>query len=135
LLKSFGADETLKQLTEFEDLFWKKRHDRHGNYMKTRVLGALPNPRRGFVGRTLVAIDFERGTTYREYLWTNEGKIGDLGPIESPPSMRYFPVSDKCFAAFDPAGAQATKICFEKRKGTEIVATIMQGNNAIELKR
>jgi hypothetical protein len=134
-LQEYGSEVTLKQLTEFEDLFWKKRHDRHGDYVKTRVLGTVPSRRRGFIGTTIVAIDFERGTTYREYLWTNEKRIGDLGAIDFPPLMRYFPISDKCFATFEPAHALTTKVCFEKRQRTGIVETVMQLDNGIELKK
>jgi CubicO group peptidase (beta-lactamase class C family) len=135
LLKMFPQNMTLDRLGEFETLFWKKRHDRHGNYVKTRVLGTLPSSTRGYVGRTIVAIDFERGSTYREYFWTPEGTIGDLGPIESPPSMKYFPVSDKCFAAFEPAQAVTTTVCFEKRTEDEITATVMQEEKKADLKK
>jgi CubicO group peptidase (beta-lactamase class C family) len=135
LLKMFGQNMTEERLGEFETLFWKKRHDLHGDYVKTRVLGTIPSRRRGYVGTTIVAIDFQRGVTYREYLWTPEGTIGDLGPIEAPPSIRYFPVSDKCFAAFEPAQAVTTTVCFDKREGTGIAETIMQLDNDIELKK
>jgi hypothetical protein len=97
-------------------------------------LGTIPYRTRGYAGKTIVAIDFEHGTTYREYVWTNEGTIGNLTPIVSSPSMRYFPISDKCFATFEPAQAVTTKVCFEKRQRAGTVETVMQLDNGIELK-
>ncbi len=129
LLKMFGPDMTVERLGDFEALFWKKRHEAHGEYVRTRVLGTIPSSRRAYVGTTVVAIDFERGTTYREYLWTPEGTIGDLGPILSPPSTRYYPTSDKCFVAFDPALAATTKFCIERG------GSVMRLDTGIELKK
>jgi hypothetical protein len=49
--------------------------------------------------------------------------------------MKYFPVSHKCFAAFEPALAVTTTVCLEKRRGTEITATVMQGEIKVDLKK
>ncbi|MGI8544228.1 MAG: serine hydrolase domain-containing protein [Aridibacter sp.] len=135
LLKVQEPDLTIERLEEFESLFWKKRHAAFGDYVKTRVLGTMRARNRRFAGRTIVAIDFDRGIVFREYLWTPQGTIGDWGPLESAPFMRYFPVSDKCFASFDPAEATAIRICFEKKEGTEIIATVMHEEKKVELKK
>ena len=131
LAKSYETDMPATQLGEFEALFWQKRRDRHGEYRRTRILGTLPSGGRKFVGRTLAAIDFERGTTYREYFWTSGGKVGDVGPINSPPSARYFAESENCFLKFDPAAAIVrSRICFIGNTGR-----IEQGDRRIELKK
>ena len=136
LLKEYGPETTLEGLAEFETLFWKKRHERHGDYVRTRILGTIPSRSRVFTGTTVVAIDFERGTTYREYLWTPEGKIGDLGPLSSAPSSRYFPESAGCFVRFEPAEAVvSSRICLEKDATHGRVATVEQGERRVELKR
>ncbi len=135
LIKAFGQNMTVERLRDFETLFWKKRHDSYGDYVKTRVLGTFASRNRNYVGRTLVAIDFERGTTYREYFWTPEEIIGDLGPIDSPPAMKFFPASDKCFAAIDPAQAVTTTVCFEKTRGAETTATVMPGEKEVRLRK
>ena len=134
LLGLFGQNITIERLGEFERLFWKKRHDLHGDYVGARVLGTRPATR-GYLGTTVVAIDFERGTTYREYFWSSDGRIGDLGPINSPPSMKYFPISDKCFAAFEPAQAVLTSLCFENAAGAGIGETAMRLDNGIKLQK
>jgi CubicO group peptidase (beta-lactamase class C family) len=136
LLKAYGLETTLEGLAEFETLFWKKRYDRYGDYLRTRILGTLPLSSGAFMGRTIVAIDFQRGTAYREYLWTSEGKIGDVGPLLSSPSARYFPESANCFVKFEPAKAVvSSRICFEKSGTGGIVATFTQGEVRVELKR
>ncbi|HEX8282637.1 MAG TPA: serine hydrolase domain-containing protein [Pyrinomonadaceae bacterium] len=136
LLKAYGLETTLEQLAEFEKLFWKKRHDRHGGYVRTRVLGTMPSRDRAFTGRTIVAIDFERGTTYREYLWTRGGKIGDVGPLLSAPSAQYFPDSAGCVVKFDAAKALvSSRVCIEKKGTGGTVATVVQGESRIELKK
>jgi CubicO group peptidase (beta-lactamase class C family) len=136
LLKAYGPDMTAERLAEFEALFWQKRHDRYGEYLRTRILGTLPLRSRTPANRTIAAIDFERGTVYREYLWTPEGKIGDLGPILAAPSSRYFPETAGCFVKFEPAQALVvSRICFEKRGNGEAVATIVEGERRAELKK
>lgn len=136
LLKEYGLVTTLEALAEFETLFWKKRHDRHGDYVRTRVLGTIPSRSRAFLGTTIVAIDFERGTTYREYVWTPKGKIGDVGPLLSAPSSRYFPESANCFVKFDAARAVvSSRICIEKDDAHVKGATIVLGEKRVELKR
>jgi CubicO group peptidase (beta-lactamase class C family) len=136
LFKAYGLETTLEGLAEFETLFWKKRYDRHGDYVRTRILGTLPLSRDALMGRTIVAIDFQRGTAYREYLWNSEGRIVDVGPLTSVPAAQYFPESANCFVKFEPAKAVvSSKICFEK-SGTEgIVATVTQGEARVELKK
>jgi CubicO group peptidase (beta-lactamase class C family) len=129
VFKEFGLADTLADVTDSEKLFWKKRYDRHGEYKATRVLGTLPSARRAYVGRTIVAIDFANGTTYREYLWTPESKIGDLGPIVSAPFSRYFPVSNDCLARFEPADAIiSSTICFQ-RKEAKTLAIVRDSQN------
>jgi len=135
LLKVYGPEMTAERLAESEALFWKKRHDRYGDYVRTRILGTLPLRSRKFVSRTIAAIDFERGIVYREYLWTPEGKIGDLGPIVAAPSSRYFPESASCFVKFEPAAAiVSSRICLEKNDAGRTIATIALGERRVELK-
>lgn len=109
----FGSGVTPEALSAFETAFWQKRHARLGEYVGTRVLGTMRPISRRYLGRTIVAIDFRRGTAWREYLWTADGKVGDVGPIEAPPTRRFFPVSTTCFVAFDPAEARSTRMCVE----------------------
>jgi hypothetical protein len=135
LLKAFGAEMHVERIPELETLFWKKRHAALGDYQKTRVLGTIPSRGRRFVGTTIVAIDFERGTAYREYLWTHGGTIGDLGPLSSAPSSRYFPESARCFVRFEPAAAEVSRICFKKKNADGIVAALVQGERSVELKK
>jgi CubicO group peptidase (beta-lactamase class C family) len=136
LLKEYGLETTLERLAEFETSFWKKRHAAHGEYVRTRVLGTIPSRSKAFIGTTIVAIDFERGTTYREYLWTPAGKIGDLGPLSSAPSTRYFPESANCFVKFEPAEAMvSSRICLEKKDADGVSAIISQGEKRVELKK
>jgi len=136
VLKEYGLETTLERLAEFEASFWKKRHERHGGYVRTRVLGTLPSRGRAFVGTTIVAIDFERGPAYREYLWTPGGKIGDLGPLSSAPSARYFPESAVCFVRFEPAEAVvSSRICLDKDDRRGKVATVVQGERRVELRK
>lgn len=114
ILPEYRAGTTLKDVSELEALFWKKRHERHGEYKAMRILGTLPSGRRAFIATTIVKIDFERGTVYRDYWWTPEGKIGDLGPIVAPSAAKYYPITQKCFARFDPAEAVViSTICFD----------------------
>ncbi len=136
VLKEYGLETTLERLAEFEASFWKKRHERHGEYLRTRVLGTIPSRGRAFMGTTIVAIDFARGTAYREYLWTPEGKIEDLGPLSSAPSARYFPESASCFVRFEPAEAVvSSRICLEKDDRRGKAATVVQGERRVELKK
>lgn len=43
MLVEYRAGTTLKEVVELETLFWQKRHERHGRYKATRVLGTLPS--------------------------------------------------------------------------------------------
>jgi CubicO group peptidase (beta-lactamase class C family) len=102
---------TLQELEASETAFWKRRHDRLGDYVRTRVLGTMRPERRRYAGRTIVAIDFTQGTTWREYFWTPQGSIGDAGPLDGPPRSQFFPVSESCFVAFDPSRARSAEFC------------------------
>lgn len=136
VLKHYGMDVTPAALGEFEALFWKKRHDLYGAYVRTRVLGTVPVRGQQFKARTIVAIDFERGTAYREYLWTPAGKIGDVGPLNSAPTTRFFPVANRCFIKFHPAEArESVRMCIEKDKTGTPVAKFIQDAKQIELKK
>jgi len=136
LLGHYGPGTTLEGLAGFEKTFWQKRHDRHGAYVRTRILGTAPLRSRRFTGTTIVAIDFDRGTTYREYLWTPEGRIGDVGPLDAPPSSRHFPTSAGCFVKFDPARAVVTsKLCFEAGGAAGAAATLVHGGGRVGLRK
>jgi CubicO group peptidase (beta-lactamase class C family) len=134
--KDYGTYATVSQITEFEPQFWKKRRNLYGEYLQTRVLGTIALRSRGFVGRTIVAVDFERGKAYREYFWTAEGTIGDVGPLTSAPWTRHFSESSQCLVAFDPARAEViSRICFENPEERKFVAVIKQGETRIELRK
>jgi CubicO group peptidase (beta-lactamase class C family) len=109
----FAPQFTIQELDAGENAFWRKRHERFGNYVRTRVLGTMRPESRRYIGRTIVAIDFSGGTTWREYFWTAQGLIGDLGPLDKPPTSQFFPVSERCFVAFDPAEARSARFCVE----------------------
>jgi CubicO group peptidase (beta-lactamase class C family) len=109
----FGSWVTPRELVAGETAFWQKRHDRLGEYVGTRVVGTMRPESRRYVGRTMVAIDFSRGTTWREYFWTAQGTVGDVGPIEAPRTARFYPTSANCFVAFDPAAATSAKVCVD----------------------
>lgn len=117
----FGPPTTVQELEAFETAFWSKRHDALGEYVRTRVLGTMRPSSRRYSGRTIVAIDFSRGTTWREYFWTPQGYIGDVGPLDGPPTSQFLPVSQTCFVAFDPAQARSTQFCVESVGGTSAI--------------
>jgi CubicO group peptidase (beta-lactamase class C family) len=123
LAKSFGSWITPDELAASEAAFWKKRHDRFGEYIGTRVLGTMKPQSRRYIGRTIVAIDFHRGTAWREYFWTQDGLIGDVGPITSPPAAQFFPVSANCLMTFDPAEARSAKLCLGSDGRLEIAGS------------
>jgi len=122
--KHFGPWIAKDELAASEAAFWTKRHDRLGDYRRTRVLGTSKPTGRRYVGRTIVAVDFSRGSTWREYFWTKDGLVGDVGPIEKPPAGRFFPVSATCLVAFDPAAATSAKLCLDagREGGTVAIA-------------
>jgi CubicO group peptidase (beta-lactamase class C family) len=109
------------ELAASEAAFWKKRHDRLGKYLGTRVLGTMKPESRRYIGRTILAVDFSRGTTWREYFWTPEGFVGDVGPIEAPPAARFFAVSTNCLVAFDAAQARSAKLCLDSDRGEDVL--------------
>lgn len=109
--KAFGTWIAKDELAASEAAFWTKRYARLGDYIGTRVLGTTRLTGRRYMGKTIVAVDFSRGSTWREYFWTKEGLVGDVGPIEKPPAARFFPVSARCLVAFDPAAATSAKLC------------------------
>lgn len=103
-----GANE----IEAFEAAFWRRRHEAYGAHVRTQVLGSSAAGVR-FAGRTVVGIEFERGMAWREYFWTPAHRIGDLGPLDRPPSTRFFPIGGAAFAAVDPATARSTHIRIE----------------------
>ncbi len=119
--KYFGPWIAPDDLAASEAAFWRKRHDRLGEYLGARVLGTMKPESRRYIGRTIVAVDFSRGAAWREYLWTAERLVGDVGPIEAPPTARFYPVSRNCFAAFDPADARSAKICVDTDRGEHLL--------------
>jgi CubicO group peptidase (beta-lactamase class C family) len=120
--KYFGSWIAPDELAASEAAFWKKRHDRLGDYLRTRVLGTMKAASRRYVGRTIVAVDFSRGTTWREYFWTPEGLVGDVGPIEAPPTAQFFAVSTQSLVAFDPARARSAKLWLDSYRGEHILS-------------
>jgi CubicO group peptidase (beta-lactamase class C family) len=109
----FAPQFKVQELEAGETAFWKKRRERLGDYVGTRVLGTMKPASRRYIGRTIVAVDFSRGATWREYFWTQQGSIGDVGPLDRPPSSQFFPVSENCFVTFDPAQATSVKFCVD----------------------
>ena len=135
LRKSFGSQTTVQGLADFETTFWRKRHDAHGSYVRTRLIGTEPAAA-PFVARSIVAIDFERGTTIREYFWTKDGVVEDLGPLDDTPiSRQYYPITPDCFAAVAPQLGKASQICFEGENADEMVVRSVSGGSAIALHR
>lgn len=135
LRKSFGSQTTVQGLADFETTFWRKRHDAHGGYVRTRSIGTEPaaSP---FVARSIVAIDFERGSTVREYFWTKDGVVEDLGPLDDTPiSRQYYAITPDCFAAVAPQIGKASQICFEGENAEEMVVRSVGGGSAIALRR
>jgi hypothetical protein len=124
---SYAIETTVQGIAEFEGLFWRKRHAALGDYVRTRVIGSEPAGNR-YAGRSLVAIDFTRGSTYREYFWTPDRRIGDLGPLDRlPASRQYYPISAACFAAVVPQSGQTSRACFD---GDELAVTGIDGTEA-----
>lgn len=135
LRKSFGSQTTLQGLADFETAFWRKRRDAHGDYLRMRLIGTEPAGA-PFVARSIVAIDFERGTTVREYFWTKDGVVGDVGPLDDTPiSRQYYPITPDCFAAVAPQIGKASQICFEGENADEMVVRSVSGSSAIALRR
>ena len=133
MVPAYGPGATVESVGSLEREFWRKRHDRHGEYVKTRVLGTLPSRARLFPATTYVTIDFTRGSTYREYIWGESRTIVDLGPILAPPSARFFPESTGCFVAFEPAEAKTSRICFDPGRG-QLTASDWSGDR-VELRK
>jgi CubicO group peptidase (beta-lactamase class C family) len=117
----FTSQFTIQELDAGETAFWRKRHERLGDYLRTRVLGTMRPESRRYIGRTIVAIDFSGGTTWREYLWTAQGLIGDVGPLDKPLRSQFFPVPDSCFVAFDQAEARSARFCVESVGDVDII--------------
>jgi CubicO group peptidase (beta-lactamase class C family) len=117
----FAPQFTMQGLDAGETAFWRKRHERLGDYVRTRVLGTMRPESRRYIGRTIAAIDFSGGTTWREYFWTAQGLIGDMGPLDKPPRSQFFPVSDSCFVAFDPAEARSARFCVESVGDVDLI--------------
>jgi CubicO group peptidase (beta-lactamase class C family) len=135
LRKSFGSQTTVQGLADFETTFWRKRHGAHGSYVRTRPIGTEPAGA-PFVARSIVAIDFERGTTVREYFWTKDGVVEDLGPLDDTPlSRQYYPITPDCFAAVAPQVGKASQICFEGESAKEMVLRSVSGGSAVTLSR
>jgi CubicO group peptidase (beta-lactamase class C family) len=133
LHKAFEPGITLQELTELEDSFWRKRQEAYGAYVGTRVLGTIPSGSARHEGTTVVAIDFQRGTAYHDYLWTRTETLDDLGPLSAAPSAKFFPISEGCFARVDPASAEVSKICFSGTSVDGRMATIHEGDALIKL--
>jgi hypothetical protein len=136
LRTAYGPEVTIQWLSDFETRFWDKRRASYGDYVRTRVLGTEPAGSR-YAGRTLVAIDFARGSAFREYFWTRDGGIiGDLGPLdETPVSRQYFPISPSCFAAVAPQSGATSRVCFEGARGNEMIATGVSDGRVVRLAR
>jgi CubicO group peptidase (beta-lactamase class C family) len=135
LRTAFGSQTTVQGLADFESTFWRKRHTAHGDYVRTRVIGTEPAGSR-YAGRSLVAIDFARGSTFREYFWTRDGIIGDLGPLDDTPvSRQYFPISISCFGAVVPQSGKTSRVCFEGARADEMVVTGVSGAPAVRIRR
>lgn len=129
LAKVFGPWIARDELAASEVAFWTKRYARLGDYLGTRVLGTTRPTGRRYIGKTIVAVDFSRGSTWREYFWTKEGLVGDVRPIERPPTARFFPVSARCLVAFDPAAATSAKLCLDAVGGED--ALVIAGSDVI----
>jgi CubicO group peptidase (beta-lactamase class C family) len=132
MVPNYAPGATAESIGSMEREFWRKRHERHGEYVRTRVLGTLPSLTRLFPARSYVTVDFTRGSTYREYIWGESRTIVDLGPIVAPPSARFFAEPGGCFAAFDPAEATARRLCFDPG-GSELLTVSDRLGNRVAL--
>lgn len=134
LMETFEPGMTLRELSELENTFWTEQQEKFGPYVRARVLGTKPAAGRN-AGTTMVAIDFERGTWYHDYLWTRNGKLADLGPLSAAPSKVYFPESAECFISVEPASAEVSRICFSSTATDSTTATLTERGTTVELKK
>jgi CubicO group peptidase (beta-lactamase class C family) len=134
MVPAYGPGATAESIGSLEREFWRKRRDRHGEYVKTRVLGTLPSSRGLFPATTYVTIDFTQGSTHRAYVWGESRTVVDLGPIVAPPSARFFPESTGCFVAFDPATGRTRGVRLDP-DGTGLLTVSDGSGNRVELRR
>ncbi len=113
----FDLGATAEEIAAFEASFWQRRHEAFGQHVRTRMLGTSGLTGKRFVGRSVVALDFERGTVWREYFWTEGHKISDLGPVDEPPSLRFHHIGDGAFAAVDAPSGRLSQIRFDPGDG------------------
>jgi hypothetical protein len=97
LHEALGGGMPLEEVKQQEASMMRDREARLGKFLRSSPLGTMR--RDGETVRTIVRLEFERGTVYNVYLWGPRRILGLRGAPDLP-AVRFLPVSEREFAAF-----------------------------------
>jgi CubicO group peptidase (beta-lactamase class C family) len=97
LHEALGGGMSLDEVKQQEASMMRDREARLGKFLRSSPLGSMR--RDGETVRTIVRLEFERGTVYNVYLWGPRRILGLRGAPDLP-AVRFLPVSEHEFAAF-----------------------------------
>jgi CubicO group peptidase (beta-lactamase class C family) len=100
-----------RRAVEFEERFWVRRESDLGQFRAIRAIGSRPG--RADSGATsLVAVDFDRGTVFRDFVWDTAGeRVADYGLVAGPSPRHLYRDSAGCAVAFSASRATSRRLC------------------------
>ena len=103
LADAFGGDRNLADLREREAGMMKDRVSRLGPFAGLAALGTVPADEDTV--RTVVRLDFAKGSVYNVYIWGPRRLLGIQGMPQMPP-VRLLLLSEREFATFTLGGTR-----------------------------
>jgi len=132
LHEALGGGMPLEDLQQREAAMMRDREARLGKFLRSSPLGTMR--RDGETVRTIVRLEFERGTVYNVYLWGPRRILGMRGAPDLP-SVRFLPVSDREFAAFALDGGGTERRLLFSAEGAQPTLTVMAPGGSTTARR
>ncbi len=121
LHEALGGGMSLDDVRQQEASMMRDREARLGKFVRSAPLGSMR--RDADTVRTIIRLEFERGTVYNVYLWGPRRILGMRGAPDLP-ATRFLPVSDREFAAFglDGGGTERRVDVLHRERGADAQA-------------
>lgn len=119
LFDAYGRSVPLEGIKARQGTFWQRLTQQFGAFKGFKILGTTSNQKS--VGertsaeqnaQTTVRFDFEKGSSYAQYLW-NEGRLAGVRPLPKPATIDFMPQTATTFVKYDIASGETAGVSFK----------------------
>lgn len=140
LFEAYGRAVPLEGIKARQGAFWQRLTQQFGAFKGYKILGTTSNQKS--VGertsgeqnaQTTVRFDFEKGSSYAQYLSRN-GKLVGVRPLPKPSMMDFLPQTTTAFVKYDISTGETGSINFKINNDGSVNELVIGGNAAAKVK-